>query len=84
MYKVKVKLIMTAILEVEVDQEKMFDPDDFEEEDIPTINDSIKGVVESYIDNPIAFVDDESVKINIRHEVIGEIQKCKIKAEIMN
>ena len=33
MYKVKVNLIMTAILEVEVDQEKMFDPDDFEEED---------------------------------------------------
>jgi len=46
MAKAKVRLIMTAILEVEIDPAKVFDLDEFPKDNQPMIEDAIKDVIE--------------------------------------
>ena len=70
MAKAKVKLIMTAILEVEIDPAKIFDLDEFPEDNQPMIEDAIKIVVEGYLDTPLYFIKDENTEIGIKHEVL--------------
>ena len=71
MAKAKVKLIMTAILEVEIDPAKVFDLDEFPEDNQPMIEDAIKEVIEGYLDVPYDFVKDENTEIGIKYEVLG-------------
>jgi len=70
MAKARVKLIMTAILEVEIDPAKVFNLDEFPKDDQPMIEDAIKDVIEGYLDVPYDFVKDENTEIGIKHEVL--------------
>ena len=70
MAKANVKLIMTAILEVEIDPAKIFDLDEFPEDNQPMIEDAIKIVVEGYLDTPLYFIKDENTEIGIKHGVL--------------
>lgn len=79
MAKAKVKFIMTVEMETLVDQSVMFDPRDFEE--VPTIKDSIKAVVDSYLDNPVAFVENENSKLEIKYDILGEFHEYKFKVK---
>ena len=70
MAKARVKLIMTAILEVEIDPTKVFDLDEFPKDEQPMIEDAIKSVVEGYLDTPLYFIKDENTEIGIKYEVL--------------
>jgi len=70
MAKAKVKLIMTAILEVEIDPAKVFDLDEFLINEKPMIEDAIKDVVEGYLNVPLDFIEDKNTKIEIKYEVL--------------
>jgi len=81
MTKARVKLIMTAILEVEIDPAKVFDLDEFPKDNQPMIEDAIKDVIEGYLDVPYDFVKDENTEIGIKYEVLGyklPIQEHKV------
>ena len=80
MAKAKVKLIMTAILEVEIDPAKVFDLDEFPKDNQPMIEDAIKDVIEGYLDVPYD-LKDENTEIGIKYEVLGyklPIQEHKV------
>jgi len=70
MAKAKVKLIMTAVLEVEIDPATIFDLDEFPKDNQPMIEDAIKDVIEGYLDVPYDFVKYENTEIGIKHEVL--------------
>jgi len=70
MAKARVKLIMTAILEVEIDPANVFDLDEFPKDNQPMIEDAIRSVVEGYLDVPYDFIKDENTEIGIKHEVL--------------
>lgn len=66
----KVKLIMTAILEIEVDPSAVYDLSEYSENEQPTIEDTIKDVIEGYLDRPQDFVKDDNTSVEITYEIV--------------
>jgi len=70
----RVKLIMTATMEVGVNTDEIFDLDEFGENEKPTLEGAIKVVIDSYLETPEDFVieDGNEVKIGIKYEIVED------------